>query len=53
MFSTFCVCGKKEKFEGTEVDAAVERVQNLDNELAQKVGIDTTINNIPSSAVST
>jgi hypothetical protein len=39
--------GYLSKFEGTEVDAAVERVQGLDAELALKVDKTTTINNIP------
>ena len=39
--------GYLSKFEGTEVDAAVERVQGLDSELALKVDKTTTINNIP------
>ena len=39
--------GYLSKFEGTEVDAAVERVQGLDAELALKVDKTTTINDIP------
>lgn len=39
--------GYLSKFEGTEVDAAVERVQGLDSELALKVDKTTTINEIP------
>lgn len=39
--------GYLSKFEGTEVDAAVERVQGLDVELALKVDKTTTINDIP------
>ena len=38
--------GYLSKFEGVEVDAAVERVQNIDAELALKVDKTTTINGI-------
>ena len=39
--------GYLSKFEGAQVDSAVERVQGLDSELDQKVSKTTTINNIP------
>ena len=39
--------GYPSRYEGTEVDAAVERVQGIDTELASKVDKTTTINNIP------
>ena len=39
--------GYLSKYEGTEVDAAVERVQGLDAELALKVDTSTTINGTP------
>ena len=39
--------GYPSKYEGTEVDAAVEKVQGIDTELASKVDKTTTINGIP------
>ena len=41
------ISGYLSRYEGTEVDAAVERVQGLDSELALKVDTSTTINGIP------
>ena len=41
------ISGYLSKYEGTEVDAAVERVQGLDSELATKVSIATTVNGFP------
>ena len=39
--------GYLSKYEGTDVDAAVRRVQGLDAELATKVDTSTTINGTP------
>ena len=42
--------GYLSKFEGTEVDAAVERVQGIDAEFAEKVDKTTTVNGHPLSS---
>ena len=42
--------GYLSKFEGTEVDAAVERVQGIDVEFAEKVDKTTTVNGHPLSS---
>ena len=44
---TSAISGYLSQYKGTEVDAAVKRVQGLNAEFAEKVDKTTTINNIP------